>query len=272
MNIYRIQSSDTTKLERLMNIKDVRLDNMLLLIEESGSQVAFCERVGMQPTEASQIKSAKNKRNIGNELARRIEKAFNKDEYWLDLSRQKVDLSSTSVVREQMKHYAATSNNNGLPPSHFGAVESWDNSTPLGVDEVEIPYYMDIELAAGDGLDTGMETTGLKLRFGKSFLRRKMVSEESAACVRVTGSSMQPRLYDGDVVAVNLADTKVRDGNTYAINHDGLLRIKMLSLLPGGKMKISSYNADEHPDEIISAEERMSIKVIGRIFHSMSDW
>lgn len=255
-----------------MNIKDIRLENMLSLIKEAGSQAAFCEKVGIQPTEASQIKSPTNKRNIGDELARRIEKAFEKELYWLDSSRQKVDKSSTNTIREQLRDYNSVRSQGVLPPSHFGAVESWDSSTPLGEDEVEIPYYMDIELAAGVGLDTGIETNGLKLRFGKSFLRRKMVSEESAACVRVTGNSMEPRLFDGDVVAVNLADTKIRDGKTYAINHDGLLRIKILSLLPGGKMKISSYNADEHPDEIVSAEERKAIRIIGRIFHSMSDW
>tara|TARA_R110002124_G_scaffold133116_18_gene295768 strand:+ start:817 stop:1545 length:729 start_codon:yes stop_codon:yes gene_type:complete len=151
-------------------------------------------------------------------------------------------------------------------------IDSWDSSTPLDKDEVEVPFFMEVELAAGSGGIVYQERNGPKLRFSKSTLRRCNVEPENAACVKVNGNSMEPRLYDGDVVGVDLGDKKIVDGKIYAINHDGLLRVKRLYLVGGGGIRINSFNNLEHPDEKVSAEERRTINVIGRIFWSSSIW
>lgn len=151
-------------------------------------------------------------------------------------------------------------------------IDSWDSSTPLDNDEVEVPFFMDVELAAGAGGEVYQERHGPKLRFSKSTLKRCNVEPENAACVKVNGNSMEPRLYDGDVVGVDLGDKKIVDGKIYAINHDGLLRVKRLYLVGGGGVRINSFNDLEHPDEKVSAEERRTINVIGRIFWSSSIW
>ena len=84
----------------------------------------------------------------------------------------------------------------------------------------------------------------------------------------VRGNSMEPVLPDGATVAVNTADTTITDGKTYAIEHAGQLRVKLLYRLPGGGIRIRSINRDEHPDEEYSQAqvEEQEIKVIGRVF------
>lgn len=153
-----------------------------------------------------------------------------------------------------------------------GRIDSWDESTPLEDDEVEVPFFMEVELAAGIGGELANETKGPKLRFAKSTLRRCGVDPEAAACVKVSGNSMEPRLHDGDVVGVNTLDKKIVDGKTYAINHDGLLRVKRLYRLPGGGIRINSMNTTEYPDEHYDAEEAQHITVIGRVFWHSSIW
>lgn len=154
----------------------------------------------------------------------------------------------------------------------YGHFDTWDGSTPLTDDEVEVPFFMDVELAAGIGAESQTEKEGPKLRFSKSTLRSANVQAENAACVKVSGNSMEPRLYDGDVVGVDLGSRSIVDGKTYAINHDGMLRVKRLYRMPKGGIRINSLNNDEHPDEVCDAEERKSVIILGKVFWSASMW
>jgi len=54
----------------------------------------------------------------------------------------------------------------------------------------------------------------------------------------------------------------------YALEHDGMLRVKYLYRLPGSGLRLRSHNASEYPDEIFSAEQIQAqhIHVLGWIF------
>ncbi|WP_434927185.1 XRE family transcriptional regulator [Shewanella sp. HL-SH2] len=148
-----------------------------------------------------------------------------------------------------------------------GPMETWDSNTPLSDDEVEIPFYMEVELAAGHGIAEAIEFHGPKLRFAKSTLRKSSVDPTRAACVRVNGNSMEPVLPNGSTVGVDTSQTNVIDGKMYAINHDGMLRIKTLYKLPGGGLRLRSFNTDEWPDERYEGDAAIKqIKIIGKVF------
>lgn len=147
-----------------------------------------------------------------------------------------------------------------------GPMETWDSNTPLNDDEVEIPFYMEVELAAGHGAIEAIHYHGPKLRFAKSTLRKSNVDPTNAACVRVSGNSMEPVLPNGSTVGVDTSQTNVIDGKMYAINHDGMLRIKTLYKLPGGGLRLRSFNLDEWPDERYEGDELKQITVIGKVF------
>lgn len=147
-----------------------------------------------------------------------------------------------------------------------GGFETWDSDSPLGDDEVEIPFYMEVELAAGAGIAEAREYFGPKLRFAKSTLKRQGVNASHAACVKVAGNSMEPVLPHGSTVGVDTSHTEITDGKMYAINHDGMLRVKMLYKLPGGGLRLRSYNTEEWPDEHLDTEKLKHIKIIGKVF------
>lgn len=149
----------------------------------------------------------------------------------------------------------------------FGHMDAWDSQTPLNEDEVELPLFREVELAAGSGATQVIENQGAKLRFAKSTLSRAGVPAEAAACAFVRGNSMEPVMPDGTCVGVNTADKTIKDGEIYAIDHGGMLRVKYLHRRPGGGIKIVSQNASEHPVEEVTAEEMASnVRVIGRVF------
>lgn len=146
-------------------------------------------------------------------------------------------------------------------------IEVWDDETPLGPDEVELPFFKEVELSAGKGSEVMLETNGRKLRFGKRTLKRKSIDPASAGCVPVTGNSMEPVLPEGSTVGVDTANTTIQDGKMYAIDHDGQLRVKLLYRLPGSGLRLRSYNTDEHPDERYDGDYvQEHIRVIGKVF------
>lgn len=145
-------------------------------------------------------------------------------------------------------------------------IDAWDSNTPLGEDEVELPLFREVELAAGSGCTEVQENHGAKLRFAKSTLRRKGIDQSHAACCFVNGDSMEPILPDGSTVGVDTADKQIVDGKMYAIDHGGLLRVKYLYRIPGGGIRIRSANRDHYPDEDLAPDQLESFRVIGRVF------
>jgi len=151
------------------------------------------------------------------------------------------------------------------PESEWARVDAWDSDTPLPDDEVEVPFLKDIEFACGDGRISDEDYNGFMLRFSKATLRRVGANTDGSGvlCFPARGNSMEPIIPDGTTVAVDCNNKKVIDGKLYAINQDGLKRIKMLHLLPGGKIGVRSFNKAEYPDEEI---DKSGIEIIGRVF------
>ncbi|MDD1976955.1 helix-turn-helix transcriptional regulator [Pseudomonas putida] len=150
------------------------------------------------------------------------------------------------------------------------AIRTWDEQTPVDDDEVSVPFLKEVELAAGVGR-FGIEIDdGARLRFAKKSLRENGVQFDKANCVTVRGNSMLPVLRDGATVGVNTGKNSVSDvtdGDLYAINHNGQLRVKQVYRLPSG-IRLRSFNRDEHPDEDYSFQRMQDeqISIIGHVF------
>ena len=158
--------------------------------------------------------------------------------------------------------------------SILGPIDVWDDDTPLDDDEVEVPFLKEVELSAGSGRTVVEQSHKQRLRFGKLTLRRQGVQPGDAVCVTVSGNSMEPVLPDKSTVGVDQGSTAVVDGKMYAIDHDGQLRVKTLYRLPGGGIRLRSFNRDEHPDEEYTAQEMIdqNIHIKGKVFWSSVLW
>ncbi|WP_202983804.1 XRE family transcriptional regulator [Gilliamella sp. ESL0254] len=223
-------------------------ERVKLAFKMSGlSQHQLAEKVGVSQPAIQKILSGRS--NSSRKLVE-IANALNVDLFWL-----------TTGSGEMKK------NNINSNATILGAIDDWDNDTPLDEDEVEVPFYKDVRLAAGNGFADDIEDyNGCKLRLSKSTMRRYGIDKNCTVCLTVYGDSMEPVFRDGATVAIDRADRNIRDGKIYAINHDGLLRIKILEKLPGNQIKIKSYNAG-YDDEIVSQDE---ITILGRVWWQSS--
>ncbi|OEY66820.1 LexA family transcriptional regulator [Marinobacter sp. X15-166B] len=253
------------------------------LIDEKygGNQADFARAIGRSP--ASVWQWLNGHRNIGEKVAREIERKLRLHDGYLDhnpekLAKDLLDLvsrvkGSSDYERLDPRIRKIAEQMEGAPvdiPHELqfaGHMDVWDSKTPLDEDEVEVPLFMEVELAAGAGQTQVEERIGPKLRFAKSTLSRAGVLPEYAACAFVKGNSMEPVMPDGTCVGVNTADKGIKDGEIYAMDHEGMLRVKYLHRRPGGGIKIVSQNSSEHPVEELTAEEMaQQVRVIGRVF------
>lgn len=159
----------------------------------------------------------------------------------------------------------------GIKPSvSMSDISPWDDDTPLDDDEVYVPFLREVELAAGSGRFVIQESDQARLRFFKKDLRRNNVQFNNAKCVVARGNSMLPVLRNGATVGVNLGKSSfgdIVDGDLYAINHNGQLRVKQVYRLPTG-IRFRSFNRDEHPDEDYSFQQiqEQQIVILGHVF------
>lgn len=164
------------------------------------------------------------------------------------------------------RNFVTPSENPSAESAHLGAIDGWDDSTALHDDDVEIPIYKEVEMAAGDGTSHTVEINGRKIRFAKSSLRNAGVSAENAACATVSGDSMADKILDGATVGIDRGRTQIKDGKVYAIDHGGMLRIKYLHRLPGGGLKLRSHNKDYDDEDLTSEQTQQNVRILGWVF------
>lgn len=232
---------------------EMRRDNTRALADKFSSRAKFADFLDKTPAQINHIIGKNPFRKIGDSLAREIEEKCGMPSGWLD--RDNSEGSDTTP-----NGHAPQSNAHSL-----GQADVYESDEPLGFDEIEVPYFADVELAAGNGYTNVLEHASQQLRFNVSTFNHAGVNGAHVACCRVNGDSMEPVLPDGAIVAVDTSATQIRDGKMYAINHAGLLRVKYLYRLPYSGLRIRSANPD-HPDEDLSAEMAMDVKVIGKVF------
>lgn len=154
--------------------------------------------------------------------------------------------------------------------SHLIALEPWEDGDELRPDEVDLPFFDDVDFAAGDGsflIQVGMHAER-KLRFLRATLESAGVRVEDAGCAKNRGTSMQDLIRDGATIGIDIskASLPIKDGKIYAMFHGGMLRIKYLYRLPGGGVRLRSHNREEYEDEDLFGEKLRDFRILGWVF------
>lgn len=244
------------KMSDLLKIHEIRLLNARKIMKDSGlDRTQFAEKIGMSYNLLSQYIGKNPKKNIGDDTAEKIETAFNKPKGFLDQANQ------FNLIKDQ----------------HFQIVDTWDSETPLGDDEVEIPYFEDFSFACGSGsIGEALESETSKLRMSKSVLRNLTIDKKNAVATRASGDSMNPTIKDGDTIHIDLGRKTIKDGKIFAICHGDLFYAKRLYNLPLGGVRIVSDNSAEFPEMRITAQEVIDQKfeIVGWIWQisSIESW
>lgn len=120
----------------------------------------------------------------------------------------------------------------------------------------------------GDGyFNDHVEVKG-GLAFRREWIKRMGAKPENLFVIYAEGCSMEPYIFDGDVVLFDWSDTIPRDRQAYAIRRpDGGISIKRIAQQLSGAWIIRSDNPDKsaYPDEPVSSAALHDMPILGRV-------
>lgn len=109
------------------------------------------------------------------------------------------------------------------------------------------------------------------LCFSRGWLTRRHLNPLGLRVVEVKGRSMDGVLSDGDLVLIDMYDTKPRSGFVYVLRQGDELLVKYCQLLPGGVLRVSSANTQFAPYDVV-LNESSDVEIVGRVVASMHEW
>ncbi len=128
-----------------------------------------------------------------------------------------------------------------------------------------------LRLAAGvSGYKAEQEQGGAAaLSVPRTWVEKNGYSEDKLVAIKVSGESMQPGLFEGDIVIINTGDTTLVDGAVYAINYEGEPVVRRLSR-DMGEWWLTCDNPDQQrfPRKLCRGGECL---IVGRIIMKESE-
>ncbi|MDV9030541.1 S24 family peptidase [Pseudomonas sp. RAC1] len=249
-----------------MDIYEIRKHNLVKLI---GSQRkgACAERWEMSAAHLSQILSDKTVKNLGDDVARRIEVIEGLPRGWFDSipdDTQELETGPASAA-ELVKQMLAKSGK-GLSDATrqrlmaAAAEESHENVITVDVsrpglvgDEVWIAHY-DVRAAMGGGQIPHDYPEMLQdIRVSPTHLREMGVKFKDHFHLKMItgwGQSMAPTIKDRDPLLVDITIREFTGDGIYLFSHDEMLYVKRLQKKGKGRFKMISDNKHHEPEEI----------------------
>ena len=140
----------------------------------------------------------------------------------------------------------------------------------LPEDAVQIEEYK-VKFSGGNGntvIAYELEEDSEPATYRLSWIQKQRLSVKHLKRFKVTGDSMEPMLFSGDSVLVNLAECEfeqIKDGKIYAIRYGDDLRVKRLFRRLDGGLTLRSYNPDHKDEDLTPEQVAQHITIIGRV-------
>lgn len=214
------------------------------MLEQVGNSISELARIaGVKPPSVSDWLNGKTK-SIQIEPATRLARHFGLNPMWISKGTPPMrDLSSGSTAK---------------------LVSLTDHPDLLEVPRVKFKLSAGVSGFAID-VDQG---NGKPIFFRQDWFDSNGYRPEKLFAVRICGQSMEPRLWEGDLVVINTADTTPKDGEPFALNYEGELVIKRLRRDAG-----EWWACSDNPDQQRYAPKRCTedVKIIGLVVYRQGE-
>lgn len=127
------------------------------------------------------------------------------------------------------------------------------------------------EASAGHGSAIASEDATGQYAFKREWLDQRGLKPSKLSVISVLGDSMEPDLYNGDLILIDHATTDLAESHIYAVRFSDALYVKRVQHLPGNKVHLISSNRSYPPIEIPHPEAD-GVQIIGRVVASMHEW
>lgn len=255
-----------------MDIYGIRKANLVALIGQQRKS-ACADRWNISAAHLSQILSDKTPKNLGDDVARRIEKLQGLPHGWLDTIQPgatsgRSDLvesappkSSADILRAMLEKHGK-----GLPEDIRARVLAAAGPVDSGRTGVQAPYspgvvgdevwiaHYDVRAAMGGGQIPHEFPEMLQdIRVSPKHLREMGVTfKEHFHLKMITGwgQSMAPTIKDRDPLLVDITIREFTGDGIYLFSHDEMLYVKRLQKKGKDRFKMISDNKHHDPEDI----------------------
>jgi phage repressor protein C with HTH and peptisase S24 domain len=199
-------------------------------------------------------KGSKVIKSIGIEPATNLEKASGYRAMWLS----KGELPKMVAKKES-----------DTETSHGGAAIVTIGDGDFLSDEYIQIRESKVEFSAGNGRTPHFDELedSVPATYRREWFIKEGFSASTSKRFKVHGDSMEPFLYGGDTVLVNLAETSIVNGKVYALRYGDELKIKRVYKKIDGGLILHSDNPDFLPrdEKLAPATVNEYISIIGRV-------
>lgn len=221
-------------------LQNHRRERLVRFVDEHGGPASVIKKFDLSKSWGSQYAQIKGGSSFASRAARNMEEKLNMASMYLD----RLDASTGTPV-------AAIDDEDHLPDEYVQIRES------------------KVRFAAGNGRQALFDevASSVPRTYRRSWFVQEGINPENARCCKVHGDSMEPFLFDGDTVLVNLAEKSIVNGKVYAIRYGEELRIKRVYKKLDGGLVLHSDNPLFLPrdEDVPASVVQEHISVIGRV-------
>lgn len=245
-----------------MDYRECRKENLRTLVKERGSIAALVKemedrlRLESEPPPSEkyiqqllagyQGERDKKPRDLGDKLARKIERSLGLPSFWMD-SYHPYPISEVTEP-----------------------VAAYELEDQVAEGEVEI-HAMNFSVGAGSRIVSEPVKQGRVFRYSREWLHKYGLNAKHLVRFKVSGQSMEPIIKDGSWITVDLSNTRICDGAMYLIRSGDEIQVKFLFRRPDGGIIIRSSNP-AWADVQVSVSNLPHVDVIGRVVESSTTW
>lgn len=226
-----------------------------ILVEMAGSVTALANIAGIKPPSISDWLNGKTK-SIKGPPAARITKHFDLNPVWVT--------DGIGVMRSSLSLLSDTQKASNEAQSTPLLISLSDHPDLVAVPRVRFKLSAGVSGYAVESEDGN----GKPVFFRRDWFELHNYKPEKLFAVRVSGASMEPALWDSDLVVINTADTSPHDGDVFAMNYEGELVIKRMRR-DAGEWLATSDNVDQRRFAPKRCTE--DVKIIGRVVYKQSE-
>lgn len=244
-----------------MKREDIRRKNARALAESVGGIAEFGRKTEMETSQVSQIIGKNPTKNIGNLIAARIEKAFELPEGALDAAAAPL----LTVVKNDPPVPS-------LAPdlSIFGDVERVSVGNPnqnvIPVRLVNLRVQAGYPMFEADPVYDEESTIDLP----RQWVEENHLIPNCLLAIKVKGPSMEPMIYEGEKIIINIADQKLVSGQVYAVNFQGSALVKQM-VYKNKEWWLYSFNHDDEFRPVMARGGEFNVvgKLVAQPFRSL---
>lgn len=212
-----------------------------------GSKTKFAKSTGKTPAQITDICKGRGKPTFDYLLALNVKYGLNVN--WLLTGEGKAFTGESSRLLMEES------------PRRKSSIPS---AEVLEQDFVMVPRY-DVRASAGYGAIINSEQVVDYLAFKKDWVQSDLRAEApNLALITADGDSMEPTIRNGDLLLVDLGQTRVKKDSIYILRLDDLLIAKRLQWMFDGSLMIRSDNS-AYADQSVSQDQSTELQVLGRV-------